>query len=267
MSTHARRLHASACPAAITILLATGLAPAPAAAAARCHRSALAPATAPRRPGGRDLRDQPRAPQRGLRRSPRMRGCEPAATRARWSASASSRTSAPAAGRCSTACARPATAAAGPRPGGARLGAGAGSRRRAPSSAPGWRARRTARCCSAAATSDVGIGVRARRPARRGEGPSAATPPLRGCQLRSSPAMLTVGANADETRAARRERSGRGRRSADDADDRSRDTPTAVVVGCAVLDGRARRRPDQRPRGCLRRPRAALEREQRRSAA
>ena len=48
MSTHARRLRASTCPVAITILLATGLAPAPAAAAARCHRSALAPASTPR---------------------------------------------------------------------------------------------------------------------------------------------------------------------------------------------------------------------------
>ena len=47
MSTHARRLRASTCPAAITILLATGLAPAPAVAATRCHGSAHAPASAP----------------------------------------------------------------------------------------------------------------------------------------------------------------------------------------------------------------------------
>ncbi len=47
MSTHARRMRASACPAAITILLATGLAPAPVAAAARCHGSAHSPASAP----------------------------------------------------------------------------------------------------------------------------------------------------------------------------------------------------------------------------
>jgi uncharacterized protein YkwD len=48
MSTHARRLRASSCPAALTILLATGLAAAPAADAARCRGGALAPASAPR---------------------------------------------------------------------------------------------------------------------------------------------------------------------------------------------------------------------------
>ena len=48
MSTHARRLRASTCPAALTILLATGLAAAPAEGAARCRGRALAPASAPR---------------------------------------------------------------------------------------------------------------------------------------------------------------------------------------------------------------------------
>jgi hypothetical protein len=44
MSTHARRLRASTCPAAITILLATGLAAAP--AGGRLRRGALAPVPA-----------------------------------------------------------------------------------------------------------------------------------------------------------------------------------------------------------------------------
>ena len=48
MSTHARRLRASTCPAAITILLATGIAAARAAGATRCRGSPLAPASAPR---------------------------------------------------------------------------------------------------------------------------------------------------------------------------------------------------------------------------
>ena len=49
MSTHARRLRDSACPATITILLATALAaPAAAPAAVRCHGSASAPASAQR---------------------------------------------------------------------------------------------------------------------------------------------------------------------------------------------------------------------------
>ena len=107
-----------------------------------------------RRAGGGGLRDQPRAPRArpAARRRASAADRDGAPLRALDGADRLLRTRARAERRCWTGSARPATAAAGSRPGRRWPGGRAGSRRHTRSCARGCSARRTARCCSAAPT-------------------------------------------------------------------------------------------------------------------